>query len=199
MGKARDIEKKGKFGKADPYVKMTLGKQEAKSATVKNNHIPEWNFKATFDVSQNSKEDIIIAVFDDDFGKDDSLGSTILVLSKVQEHRQLLNQWIPLEKCKSGEVLLSAEFIPLAMVQQQSKVETLIISVPIKEPFQEVDVEAEEVKNEMISQEKTPELVVETPDPIKETIHEVGNKTKENAPEVKTCAHTKDIAEDLIF
>merc|ERR1711892_16591 len=36
--KARDIEKKGMFGKADPYVKMTLGKQKAKSATVKNNH-----------------------------------------------------------------------------------------------------------------------------------------------------------------
>merc|ERR1712106_1125890 len=40
--KARDIEKKGMFGKADPYVKMTLGKQKAKSATVKNNHNPEW-------------------------------------------------------------------------------------------------------------------------------------------------------------
>merc|ERR1711892_893752 len=41
--KARDIEKKGMFGKADPYVEMTLGKQKAKSATVKNNHNPEWN------------------------------------------------------------------------------------------------------------------------------------------------------------
>merc|ERR1712106_341803 len=197
--KARDIEQKGMFGKADPYVKMTLGNQEAKSATVKNNYNPEWNFKATFDVNQNTTEYINISVFDDDFGKDDSLGSTLLDISKVQEHKQLLNQWIPLEKCKSGEVLLSAEFIPQGMIQQQSKVETLIISVPIKEPVQEADVEAEEVKNEMLSQEKTPELVVETPDPIKETIHEAGNKTKENAPEVKTCEHTKDIAEDLIL
>jgi len=47
--KARDIEKKGKFGKADPYVKITLENQNAKSPTVKNNHNPEWNFTAKFD------------------------------------------------------------------------------------------------------------------------------------------------------
>merc|ERR1712106_534612 len=121
--KARDIEKRGKFGKADPYVKMTLGNQKAKSATVKNNHNPEWNFKATFDVDQNTTQNINIAVFDDDFGKDDSLGSTLLDISKVQEHHQLLNQWIPLEKCKSGAVLLSAEFIPVEKVKQQKQME----------------------------------------------------------------------------
>merc|ERR1711892_1256275 len=121
--KATDIEQKGMFGKADPYVKMTLGNQKAKSATVKNNHNPEWNFKATFDVDQNTTQNINIAVFDDDFGKDDSLGSTLLDISKVQEHHQLLNQWIPLEKCKSGAILLSAEFIPVEKVKQQKQIE----------------------------------------------------------------------------
>merc|ERR1739838_1127126 len=82
--KARDIEKKGNFGKADPYVKMTLGNQKAKSATVKNNHNPEWNFEAIFEIDQNTTERISIAVFDDDFGKDDSLGSTCLDISNVQ-------------------------------------------------------------------------------------------------------------------
>ena len=33
--KAKDIEKKGMFGKADPYVKLTLGKETTKSETVK--------------------------------------------------------------------------------------------------------------------------------------------------------------------
>merc|ERR1711976_771835 len=50
--KAKDIEKKGMFGKADPYVKLTLDNQKAKSATVKNNHNPEWNFPATFDIGK---------------------------------------------------------------------------------------------------------------------------------------------------
>merc|ERR1712106_1140923 len=186
--KAKDIEKKGKFGKADPYVKMTLGKQKAQSATVKNNHNPEWNFKATFDVDQNTKEGINIAVLDEDFGKDDSLGSTILEISKVQEHTKLLNHWIPLEKCKYGEVLLSAEFIPLAIVQQQREVEPLVLASPIKESVQEVGLEPKEIKNKTIPQEKKPELVVETtPVPIEENIQvdfKPKEKTKEKAPQV---------------
>merc|ERR1711970_1451222 len=117
--KAKDIEKKGMFGKADPYIKMTLGKQKAKSLTVKNNHNPEWNLKATFDVDHNTTEKVSIAIFDEDFGKDDSLGSTSLDIFAVQKHKKLLNQWLPLEKCKSGEVLLSAEFIPINVVDQQ--------------------------------------------------------------------------------
>merc|ERR1711892_1575890 len=123
--KARDIEKKGNFGKADPYVKITLDKQKAKSATVKNNHNPEWNFKAAFDINESTTENITIAVFDDDFGKDDSLGNAIVDISKVQEQKRLLNQWIPLKKCKSGEVLISAEFIPQALVQKEKELEPL--------------------------------------------------------------------------
>merc|ERR1712243_491131 len=114
--KAKDIEKKGKFGKADPYVKLTYGKQKAKSKTVKNNHNPEWNFEATFDIDENSAEGVNIAVFDDDFGKDDSLGNKTMDIIVIQEQQKLLNQWITLENCKSGEVLLSAEFIPLASI-----------------------------------------------------------------------------------
>merc|ERR1712168_1767681 len=123
--KARDIEKKGKFGKADPYVKMTLGQQKAKSATVKNNHNPEWNFKASFDINESTTNEVSIELFDEDFGKDDTLGSTVLDLTQVQEKKQLLNQWIPLKNCKSGEVLISAEFIPQAAVQKQKESEPL--------------------------------------------------------------------------
>merc|ERR1712106_332693 len=190
----------GKFGKADPYVKMTLGKQKAQSATVKNNHNPEWNFKATFDVDQNTKEGINIAVLDDDFGKDDSLGSTILEISKVQEHNNLLNQWIPLEKCKSGELLLSAEFVPLAIVQQQREVEPLVLAAPIKESVQEVGLEPKEIKNETIPQEKRTELIVETtPVPIEENIQvdfKPKEKTKEKAPQVET---TKPVDETTLI
>merc|ERR1711970_1074085 len=59
-----------------------------------------------------------IAVFDDDFGKDDSLGNKTMDIIVIQEKQKLFNQWITLENCKSGEVLLSAEFIPLASVQK---------------------------------------------------------------------------------
>ena len=66
------------FGTVDLYVKLTLGKQQTKSATVKNNHNPEWNFESKFDVDQSTAENIIISVFDKGLGKDDSLGSTSL-------------------------------------------------------------------------------------------------------------------------
>merc|ERR1711936_602696 len=115
--KARDIEKKGMVGKADPYVNITLGEQKAKSATIQNNHNPEWNFKAAFEVDENSNGDVTIAVFDEDFGKDDSLGSTTLEISSIQALKHLENQWMPLDKCKSGEVLLSAEFIPFGNIK----------------------------------------------------------------------------------
>merc|ERR1711892_177578 len=155
--KARDIEKKGMFGKADPYVKMTLGKQKAKSATVKNNHNPEWNFKAIFDVDQNTSENIKLAVLDDDFGKDDSLGTTIIDISKVKEHQQLLNQWIPLEKCKSGEVLLSAEFIPTETLQEQKQIEDEVVK-PVEFSKQEItkeDIQQEVLQGDVKNQNKS--------------------------------------------
>merc|ERR1711936_315558 len=141
--KARDIEKKGMFGKADPYVKLTLGKQETKSATVKNNHNPEWNLKATFTVDQNTNEKLTIAVFDEDLGKDDSLGIATLDLSSIQNCRKLENEWIPLEKCKSGEILLSAEFIPSANIQTESKKKTIQEIAPKKK------IEGEEPKEDV--------------------------------------------------
>ena len=44
------------FGKADPYVKIMLDAQKAKSTTVKDNHNPEWNFTSIFDVDKNTTE-----------------------------------------------------------------------------------------------------------------------------------------------
>merc|ERR1711970_1073112 len=128
--KARNIEKKGMFGKADPYVKITLEKQKSKSTTVKNDHNPEWNFKSSFDVDPNITENIHIEVFDEDLGKDDSLGYTSLKIDELQENKPILNQWIHLENCKSGEVFLSAEFVPLkksvGVTQQKELSQTIV-------------------------------------------------------------------------
>merc|ERR1712168_1396826 len=119
--KARDIEKKGMFGKADPYVIMTIGDQKAKSKTIKNNYNPEWEFTANFTINQEIPEGITISLFDDDIGKDDALGSKVLDIGAIQEYKELKNQWIPLENCKSGEVLISAEFTPQALLEKSEK------------------------------------------------------------------------------
>lgn len=44
-------------------------------------------------------------------GKDDALGSTFTNVTSTQRHKQLTNQWISLKNYKSGEILLSAEFV----------------------------------------------------------------------------------------
>merc|ERR1712243_19336 len=82
--KARDIEKKGMFGKADPYVIMTYGDQKAKSKTIKNNYNPEWEFTAKFNIKKEVTEGIKISVFDDDIGKDDALGMKVLDIAAIQ-------------------------------------------------------------------------------------------------------------------
>ena len=175
--KAKDIEKKGKFGKADPYVKLTYGKQKAKSKTIKNNHNPEWNFEATFDIDENSAEGVNIAVFDDDFGKDDSLGNKTMDIVVIQEKQKLLNQWITLENCKSGEVLLSAEFIPLASVQKGEYIAKPVDSKSSEEDKKQIEPKISETIE--VQDSKVVKQVIEESKTTKESKTEIEAKTKE--------------------
>merc|ERR1712142_1191389 len=154
--KAKDLEKKGMFGKADPYVKLTLDNQKAKSATVKNNHNPEWNFEAIFNISDKTSQNLNLAVFDDDIGKDESLGSAVIDLRKLQEQQLLLNQWITLDKCKSGEVLVSAEFIPVSYVEKPA-----VSPEPQVFNKDEKATTVEKTNIEIVSQEKRTDIASE--------------------------------------
>merc|ERR1712066_117863 len=121
---------------------------------VKNNHNPEWNFKASFDINESTTNEVSIALFDEDFGKDDTLGSTVLDLTQVQEQKQLLNQWMPLKNCKSGEVLISAEFIPQAAVQKQKESEPLESIAKLDDNRQSSEITKQETHNEQVEREK---------------------------------------------
>ena len=110
--KARKLEKKGMFGKADPYALISLGKLKSRTKTINNNQNPDWEFETKFDVDNSSPRNILIDIFDEDTGKDDILGTTTLDLDEIVKQRSLLNQWYPLEKCKSGEVMLSVFYKP---------------------------------------------------------------------------------------
>merc|ERR1712002_109505 len=114
--KARDLEKKGKFGKADPYAMMKIGKDKFKSGTIKNNQNPEWNYDIKFDITSKTTDEVTLEVFDEDIGKDDLLGQTQINLREIVHKTMIVNKWIALKKCKTGEVLFSAEFIPFDSV-----------------------------------------------------------------------------------
>merc|ERR1711874_283967 len=101
---------KSAFRSADPYTVLTVGEQKFKTNTVNKNQNPEWNYTIKFDLTKDTKEEITVEVFDDDFGKDARLGDTKIPLREVVHQRNIVNKWIPLQNCKSGEVLFSAEY-----------------------------------------------------------------------------------------
>ena len=173
--KARDLQKKGMFGKADPYTKITLGKQTFKSPTIDNNQNPEWKYDVTLQILKDSPEEVTIEVFDEDIiGKDDEMGCAKVSLHQIVASKTMLNQWIKLEKCKSGEVLISAEYVPVG-AKPVSIVEAKVDSKPTV-TIEETEVEKKpepakkEAKQEKII-EKTPEPVVTSSDGISETWH----------------------------
>merc|ERR1711981_822602 len=193
--KARDIEKKGMFGKADPYVNITFGKQKAKSKTVNNNHNPEWNFNVTFEVDQNTSETIRIEVFDEDLGKDDTLGHKVMDINSVVKKKKLLNQWIPLDNCKSGEILLSTEFIPIADIQKSKQIEKPVASEPSpvqpKENDSKPKVTTKDTK-EPIPVSETPEKVTEDILVPESTVSETKRKLESGRIHI-TVIKAKDI------
>merc|ERR1712106_810947 len=69
--KASELVNKDMIGKSDPFLKMKFRDQELKSRKVRNSLEPEWNFSANLIISSsNENSDIVLEVYDDDFGKE---------------------------------------------------------------------------------------------------------------------------------
>jgi Ca2+-dependent lipid-binding protein len=143
LHKARDLQKQGLIGKADPYVAIKIGEQTIRTKTVKNNQNPEWDFDFNFDITQDSPESLLLQVFDEDIGKDDDLGEARIELAEIVNKTTITNQWIPLEKCKSGEVLVSAHFHRTSSAQESLEGSPVIET---REKVVEVDIEKEDTK-----------------------------------------------------
>merc|ERR1719228_1886396 len=112
--KARNLEKRGLVGRADPYVVIKYREQQEKSATVNNNQNPAWQMTGYFEVKDQSDNEITIEVFDEDFlTEDDFLGKLVIDIQEIRRTKSMDLKWIPLESCNTGEVLLSAKFVPL--------------------------------------------------------------------------------------
>lgn len=110
--KANNVEKKGLVGKADPYVVLQYGQQKIKSLTVNNNQNPVWHLTGYLDIEQEGSPELLIELFDEDVGKDESLGQTIIDIQEMCRGQEMVNNWIALENCSSGEILVSGKFVP---------------------------------------------------------------------------------------
>merc|ERR1711962_1684928 len=108
--KARNLENLDDFGKSDPFVIIQFGLEEAKSETISNSLNPEWEFCTQYNVDNTSPELIYIRVLDDDYGKSELIGELTLDVSTIKKKGKMLNHWLPLDKSKNGEVLMSVEY-----------------------------------------------------------------------------------------
>merc|ERR1719474_1747697 len=117
--KARDLQKKGLVGKADPYIVITCNGKKEKSQTVKNSHKPVWHFTTSFDIDASYDKDIQIEVFDKDIGKDDFLGRGFIDMKELRTMKEFINKTFSLKDCKSGELFVSAKFIPVGKLHNE--------------------------------------------------------------------------------
>merc|ERR550517_1948670 len=105
---ARNLEKSGMFGKADPYIVVSHKDKKKTSTTINNDLNPQWNFENTFAVSNSSSETLRFEVYDkDSITKDDLMGSTEISITDAAQMKE--GSWIPLQGCKSGELFVSVE------------------------------------------------------------------------------------------
>merc|ERR1712106_365773 len=111
--KASELVNKDMIGKSDPYVKIKFGDQEFKSRKERNTLEPEWNFSANLIVtSSGENSDIVIEVFDDDFGKENFIGSYKFSIKHAIKETHKGAVWYNLVGCKSGKIFFSTIYSP---------------------------------------------------------------------------------------
>ena len=103
-----------------------LGDQKLKSGTVDNNHDPVWHFTGQLTVFDKD-ENIKITVFDEDIGKDDFLGEANVSVEELRRTGEITNKVLKLENCKSGQLTVSAKFVPLEVMRKTKGKLSLIV------------------------------------------------------------------------
>merc|ERR1711892_1621820 len=111
--KASELVNKDMIGKSDPFLKMKFRDQELKSRKVRNSLEPEWNFSANLIISSsNENRDIVLEVYDDDFGKENFIGSYTFSLNQAIKDTDKEAVWYDLVGCKTGKVSFSTFYSP---------------------------------------------------------------------------------------
>ena len=92
---------------------MQFNNKSVKSKTVSNNQNPVWQFSSQFHVGKDDESKLLFQVYDDDIGKDDFLGECCVDIKDIMDNGVIQKeQSYKLEKCKTGEIILSIKFVP---------------------------------------------------------------------------------------
>merc|ERR1712106_1196006 len=110
---ASELVNKDMIGKSDPFVKIKFNGQEFKSQKVRNSLNPEWNFSTNLTVkSSDVDSDIVLEVYDDDFGSANFIGSYTFSLQQAITDTDKEATWNNLVGCKTGKISFSTIYIP---------------------------------------------------------------------------------------
>merc|ERR1712098_406293 len=111
--KAKELVKADLIGKSDPYAVIKHGSQKFTTKVIKNTQTPEWNYEAQVTIPDQGDKTVTIEIFDSDrIGKDKSLGSISFETSEIVKQKVVEQGWYPLTGTKSGQLLMSAVFLP---------------------------------------------------------------------------------------
>ncbi|XP_008803167.1 C2 and GRAM domain-containing protein At1g03370-like [Phoenix dactylifera] len=118
-------------GLSDPYVKLQLGKQRAKTKVVKKNLSPVWDEEFSFRVGDLSEELTVCVLDEDKIFNDDFLGQVKVPLSKVldADNLSLGTQWYQLQpKNKKSKSKVYGDIRLTIILSQKSTDEIPIVS-----------------------------------------------------------------------
>ncbi|CAG2175913.1 unnamed protein product, partial [Oppiella nova] len=107
------------LGKSDPYVRLTIGSQEFKSAVIYNTVNPKWNYICEAVVYHLHDQNIEIEVMDEDQGsKDDFLGRAYLSLKAISAEG-MSESWLTLKDIKTGAIHVRTTWFALSDCMEQ--------------------------------------------------------------------------------
>ncbi|XP_041438434.1 extended synaptotagmin-1 isoform X1 [Xenopus laevis] len=118
-------------GKSDPYTVISSGGKKVRTRVVDNNLNPCWNQAFEILVTDVPGQDIVFEVFDKDVDKDDFLGSCKISVKDAVKQK-FINEWLPLEKVKSGKLHVKLEC--LSLVADSSQIDQVLMMNSLFQP-----------------------------------------------------------------
>merc|ERR1712098_531063 len=165
----------------DPYVLVQYGAKKLISKPVKANLNPVWDYAIELDLNDKPSDNVVISVYDDDFGKDDLMGTVDLSVNEIKEIKAAAIKTVPLKKCKTGEVVFSYGLnreIPIVKAEpvQEAKKDDIVVEVKKQDDSIKTPAKKEEIiVSAPVVKEKKPEPAKEVkvdekpePKPIEE-------------------------------
>jgi hypothetical protein len=107
--KAMGLVNQDFVGKSDPYVIIKYNGHVHRSHTICESLDPVWNFCIDLEVT-DAESEILIEVYDDDYGRDNFEGGLTLKVADFLQHADHEPILYDLKGCKSGSLLVSSSY-----------------------------------------------------------------------------------------